>query len=45
MAGQAIGDAWLITDGLKAGDRLIVEGTDKVKPDDQVKPVTIATKK
>lgn len=45
MAGQAIGDAWLITDGLKAGDRLIVEGTDKVKPDDQVKPVSIATKK
>lgn len=44
-AGQAIGDAWLITDGLKAGDRLIVEGTDKVKPDDTVKPVTIATKK
>lgn len=44
-AGQAIGDAWLITDGLKAGDRLIVEGTDKVKPDDKVKPVTIATKK
>jgi membrane fusion protein (multidrug efflux system) len=44
-AGQAIGDAWLITAGLKAGDRLIVEGTDKVKADDKVKPVTIATKK
>lgn len=44
-AGQAIGDKWLITAGLKAGDRLIVEGTDKVKPDDQVKPVAIAASK
>jgi membrane fusion protein, multidrug efflux system len=38
-AAQAIGDKWLITDGLKAGDRLIVEGTDKVQPDATVKPV------
>jgi len=38
-AGQAIGDKWLITKGLKAGDRLIVEGTGKVQPDDVVKPV------
>lgn len=44
-AGQAIGDKWLITAGLKAGDRLIVEGTDKVKPDDVVKPVAVATAK
>lgn len=38
-AGQAIGDKWLITKGLKAGDKLIVEGTGKVQPDDVVKPV------
>ena len=44
-AGQAIGDKWLITAGLKPGDRLIVEGTDKVKPDDVVKPVAVATAK
>ncbi|WP_420143058.1 efflux RND transporter periplasmic adaptor subunit [Sphingobium sp.] len=44
-AGQAIGDKWLITAGLKAGDRLIVEGTDKVKPDDVVKPVAITAAK
>lgn len=44
-AAQAIGDKWLITAGLKAGDRLIVEGTDKVKPDDKVKPVAVAAKK
>ncbi len=43
--GQAIGDKWLITAGLKAGDRLIVEGTDKVKPDDTVKPVAVAAAK
>jgi len=44
-AGQAIGDKWLITAGLKPGDRLIVEGTDKVKPDDVVKPVAILAAK
>ncbi|MBT2246458.1 MULTISPECIES: efflux RND transporter periplasmic adaptor subunit [Sphingobium] len=44
-AAQAIGDKWLITAGLKAGDRLIVEGTDKVQPDDKVKPVAVAAKK
>lgn len=41
-AAQAIGDKWLITQGLKAGDRLIVEGTDKVMPDDKVRPVPLA---
>lgn len=30
---QAIGDRWLVTDGLKAGDRLIVEGLQKIQPD------------
>ena len=44
-AAQAIGDKWLITAGLQAGDRLIVEGTDKVQPDDKVKPVAVAAKK
>ncbi len=29
---RAIGDKWLVTDGLKAGDRVIVEGLQKVKP-------------
>ncbi len=36
---RAIGDKWLITDGLKAGDRLIVEGLQKVRPGDKVQPV------
>ncbi|QCR36874.1 efflux RND transporter periplasmic adaptor subunit [Nissabacter sp. SGAir0207] len=34
---QAIGDKWLVTGGLKAGDRVIVTGLQKVKPGAQVK--------
>ena len=30
--GRAIGNKWLITEGLKPGDRLIVEGIQKVRP-------------
>jgi membrane fusion protein (multidrug efflux system) len=37
--GRAIGDRWLVVSGLSAGDRLIIEGIDKVKPGDVVKPV------
>jgi len=40
-AERAIGDKWLVTSGLKAGDRLIVEGTDKVRAGQPVKPVLI----
>ena len=40
-AGQAIGNTWLITGGLRAGDRLIVEGSDKARPGATVKPVTV----
>lgn len=39
--GQAVGNRWLITGGLKAGERLIVEGTDKVRPGATVKPVAV----
>jgi len=41
VAARAIGNKWLITSGLKAGDRLIVEGTEKARPGAQVKPVTV----
>jgi len=34
---QAIGDKWLVTGGLKDGDRVIVTGLQKVKPGAQVK--------
>ena len=35
----AYGDAWLITDGLRAGDRLVVEGLMKAHPGMKVKAV------
>jgi membrane fusion protein (multidrug efflux system) len=41
VAARAIGNTWLITSGLKAGDRLIVEGTMKARPGAVVKPVAV----
>jgi membrane fusion protein, multidrug efflux system len=35
---RAIGDKWLVTDGVKAGDRVIVEGVQFAKPGATVKP-------
>lgn len=32
VAPQAIGDRWLVTEGLKNGDRVIVSGLQKVRP-------------
>ncbi|EDM5957395.1 multidrug efflux RND transporter periplasmic adaptor subunit AcrA [Salmonella enterica subsp. enterica serovar Kentucky] len=37
VASQAIGDKWLVTDGLKAGDCVVVSGLQKVRPGAQVK--------
>jgi membrane fusion protein (multidrug efflux system) len=34
---QALGDQWLIASGLQAGDRLVVEGLNKVKAGDSVR--------
>ncbi|EPF15424.1 MULTISPECIES: multidrug efflux RND transporter periplasmic adaptor subunit AcrA [Cedecea] len=39
---QAIGDKWLVTDGLQNGDRVIVTGLQKVKPGVQVKAQEVA---
>jgi membrane fusion protein (multidrug efflux system) len=36
---RAIGDRWLIAKGLAVGDRLIVEGLQKVRPGDSVRAV------
>jgi membrane fusion protein (multidrug efflux system) len=36
---RAIGDKWLVSSGLTAGDRIIVEGIQKVRPDMPVKVV------
>ncbi|EQB4042240.1 multidrug efflux RND transporter periplasmic adaptor subunit AcrA [Cronobacter sakazakii] len=37
QVGQAMGDKWVVTDGVKAGDRVIVTGLQKVRPGAQVK--------
>lgn len=42
-ATQAIGDKWLVTEGLKSGDRVIVAGLQKVKPGVQVKAQEVAS--
>ncbi|HHR0896585.1 TPA: multidrug efflux RND transporter periplasmic adaptor subunit AcrA [Klebsiella pneumoniae] len=42
-ASQAIGDKWLVTDGLKSGDRVIVTGLQKIKPGVQVKAKEVAS--
>ena len=35
---QTVGDKWLVTGGLQPGERVIVEGLQKVQPDAPVKP-------
>ncbi|MGH8599167.1 MAG: efflux RND transporter periplasmic adaptor subunit [Burkholderiales bacterium] len=37
VANRAIGDKWLVTQGLKAGDRVIVKGLQFIKPGDKVR--------
>jgi membrane fusion protein (multidrug efflux system) len=39
QTGQAVGAQWMILSGLKAGEQLIVEGIQKVKPGAEVKAV------
>ncbi len=38
---RTIGDKWLVRDGLRTGDRLIVDGLQKAKPGSEVKPVPV----
>jgi hypothetical protein len=38
---RAIGDRWLVNEGLNPGDRLIVEGSQKVRPGASVKVVPL----
>jgi len=40
---RTIGDKWLVSSGLEPGDRLIVEGMQKVKPGVSVKAVPFST--
>jgi membrane fusion protein (multidrug efflux system) len=39
--GPVVGDAWLVEKGLAAGDRLIVQGTDKVRPGQAVRATPV----
>lgn len=39
QTGQTIGDQWLVLSGLDVGDRVIVEGLQKIKPGVAVNPV------
>jgi len=41
---RTVGDNWLVTDGLKAGDRVIVEGVQRARPGTVVKPVPFGSK-
>lgn len=41
---RAIGDRWLVTKGLSAGDQVIVDGLQKVRPGDPVKAVPFVPK-
>jgi membrane fusion protein (multidrug efflux system) len=38
-AAHTVGDSWLITSGLKSGDRVITEGLDRIKAGQKVRPV------
>ena len=37
--GQAVGDSWLATKGLQSGDRVIIEGLQRIQPGMTVRPV------
>lgn len=41
---RTVSDKWLVTAGLKPGERVIVEGLQKVRPDTPVKPSVIAAR-
>jgi membrane fusion protein, multidrug efflux system len=44
-AARTIGNDWLISDGLKAGDRVILDGVQKVRVGAKVQPVEIAAER
>ena len=44
VAEQTVGPDWLVTAGLKPGDKVIVEGLGKVKPGQLIRPVPAGSK-
>lgn len=41
---RTVGDSWLVSEGLKAGDRVIVEGIQKARPGTPVRAVAFSSK-
>lgn len=41
---RTVGDSWLVSDGLKPGDRVILEGLQKARPGNPVKAVPFGSK-
>jgi len=41
---RTVGDSWLVSSGLKAGDRVILEGTQRARPGTPVKAVPFGSK-
>ena len=41
---RTVGDNWLVSDGLQAGDRVILEGIQKARPGTAVKAVPFGSK-
>jgi membrane fusion protein (multidrug efflux system) len=41
---RTVGDSWLVSEGLKVGDRVILEGIQKARPGTQVKAVPFGSK-
>ena len=42
LGDRAIGSRWQVTQGLQAGDRVIVDGLQRIKPGDAVKAVPVS---
>jgi membrane fusion protein (multidrug efflux system) len=43
VTGERVGDDWIVTGGLKPGEKVIVEGIQKVRPGSPVQPVPYKT--
>jgi membrane fusion protein, multidrug efflux system len=39
VTGDRVGDGWIVTQGLKPGDQVIVEGVQKIRPGSPVQPI------
>ena len=38
----AAGDQWIVTQGLREGDRIVVDGLQRARPGEKVKPVPVS---